>query len=80
MNSQPSPPQQSDDNAQISDEDDEVEDYVSSAFDRLTLTMPRLRNILLTYNVSYSPSAKKIELLELLNRQILPQVPRLREL
>jgi len=80
MSSQPSLPQQSDDDPHISEEEDDLEDYLSPGFDRTTLTTPRPRNILLAHNISYSPSAKKSELLELFDRQILPQVPRLREL
>ncbi|KAL7628722.1 inner nuclear membrane protein enriched at telomere/subtelomere region [Parahypoxylon ruwenzoriense] len=53
--------------------DSESLDYLHPGFDPKTLTIPRLRSILVAHNVSYSSSAKKAQLIELFNDQIVPQ-------
>lgn len=53
--------------------DTESLDYLQGGFDPSSLTVPRLRSILVQYGVSYPSSAKKTELVQLFNDQILPQ-------
>lgn len=53
--------------------DTESLDYLQSGFDPATLTVPRLRSILVSYNVSYPASAKKAQLVEIFNENIVPQ-------
>ncbi|KAI1106706.1 Man1-Src1p-C-terminal domain-containing protein [Jackrogersella minutella] len=53
--------------------DAESLDYLQPGFDAKTLTVPRLRSILVAYNVPYSSSAKKSQLIEIFNDQIVPQ-------
>ncbi|KAL8954017.1 MAG: hypothetical protein Q9222_000139 [Ikaeria aurantiellina] len=52
--------------------DDEME-YLSPSFDPATLTVPRLRSILLSHDVVYPASAKKPQLIELFNKQLVPR-------
>ncbi|KAL8767531.1 MAG: hypothetical protein Q9209_005995 [Squamulea sp. 1 TL-2023] len=52
--------------------DDEVE-YLTPSFDPSTLTVPRLRSILLQYNITYPASAKKPQLLQLFNEELKPR-------
>ncbi|CAK7207268.1 inner nuclear membrane protein enriched at telomere/subtelomere region [Sporothrix eucalyptigena] len=52
--------------------DSEV-DYLQPGFDPASLTNPRLRSILVTYNVHYPSNAKKPELIELFNDNVAPQ-------
>ena len=52
--------------------DSEV-DYLQPGFDPKSLTMPRLRSILVAHNVSYPASAKKAQLIEIFNENVLPQ-------
>lgn len=60
----------------MSSELDEL-DYLSPSFDPASLTVPRLRNILLTHNVEYPSSAKKPQLIELFNENIAPQAKKI---
>lgn len=47
-------------------------DYLQSGFDPAALTVPRLRSILVSYNISYPASAKKPQLIQLLEEHVLP--------
>ncbi|EXJ72694.1 uncharacterized protein A1O5_03841 [Cladophialophora psammophila CBS 110553] len=47
--------------------------YLQSGFDLNSLTIPRIRSILVAQNVHYPSSAKKGRLLEILENEILPQ-------
>ncbi|KAI0506103.1 Man1-Src1p-C-terminal domain-containing protein [Xylaria bambusicola] len=53
--------------------DSENVDYLQPGFDPKSLTIPRLRSILVAHNVPYSSNAKKGQLVEIFNDQILPQ-------
>ncbi|KAI0175715.1 Man1-Src1p-C-terminal domain-containing protein [Hypoxylon sp. FL1284] len=48
-------------------------EYLQPGFDPKSLTIPRLRSILVAHNVPYSSSAKKAQLVEIFNDQIVPQ-------
>src|SRR2546429_8827053 len=52
--------------------DSELE-YLSPSFDPNTLTVPRLRSILVRHNVTYPSSAKKAQLVEIFTEYVLPQ-------
>lgn len=52
--------------------------YLEPGFDPASLTMPRLRNILVMHNVQYQSAAKKQQLVDLFNEQVLPQARSLR--
>ncbi|KAL8943439.1 MAG: hypothetical protein Q9216_001077 [Gyalolechia sp. 2 TL-2023] len=52
--------------------DDELE-YLSPAFDPATLTIPKLRSILLANDIKYPSSAKKTQLIELFNQELRPR-------
>ncbi|OMP81538.1 Inner nuclear membrane protein SRC1 [Diplodia seriata] len=54
---------------------DEYE-YFSPDFDPSTITVPRLRSILVAHNVKYPSSAKKPELIALFNQYVAPQAQR----
>ncbi|KAI1461689.1 Man1-Src1p-C-terminal domain-containing protein [Annulohypoxylon moriforme] len=53
--------------------DPESLDYLQPGFDAKTLTVPRLRSILVAHNIPYSSSSKKGQLVEIFNEQVLPQ-------
>lgn len=53
--------------------DTESVDYLQGGFDPWSLTVPRLRSILVTYNVSYPATAKKQQLVDLFNDKVAPQ-------
>ncbi|KAL2132293.1 hypothetical protein VTI74DRAFT_3980 [Chaetomium olivicolor] len=53
--------------------DTESVDYLQADFDPRTLTVPRLRSILVTHNIHYPSQAKKPQLIELFNEHVLPQ-------
>lgn len=55
------------------------EDYLSAGFDPNTLSMPKLRSVLLDLKIKYSPSAKKSELVDLYNTEIKPNAAHLLE-
>ncbi|KAL4911051.1 hypothetical protein BDW74DRAFT_142343 [Aspergillus multicolor] len=52
-------------------------DYLSSDFDLNSLTMPRLRSILVSHDVPYPASAKKAQLIRILEDEVLPQARKL---
>ncbi|KAI3320101.1 Man1-Src1p-C-terminal domain-containing protein [Xylariaceae sp. AK1471] len=52
---------------------DSEADYLQPGFDPKSLTIPRLRSILVAHNISYSSSAKKGQLVDIFNDQIVPQ-------
>lgn len=55
---------------------DEV-DYLAPEFDPATLTVPRLRSILVQNDVAYPSSAKKSQLVDIFNDSVKPQARRL---
>ncbi|RMJ15529.1 hypothetical protein CDV36_004797 [Fusarium kuroshium] len=56
----------------------DVEDYLEEGFDAHKVTIPRLRSILVTHNVEYPATAKKAQLVELVEEHVLSQAPKLR--
>lgn len=52
--------------------DDEME-YLSPSFDPASLTVPRLRSVLVSHDILYPASAKKSQLIEIFNEQLLPK-------
>jgi hypothetical protein len=52
-------------------------EYLSPSFDPASLTVPKLRSILLAHGVHYVSSAKKPQLIELFNDNIVPQAEKL---
>jgi hypothetical protein len=56
----------------MTSEPDDLE-YLSPSFDPASLTIPKLRSILLDHGVSHPSSAKKPQLIELFNDNIAPQ-------
>ncbi|RLL96371.1 hypothetical protein CFD26_106557 [Aspergillus turcosus] len=52
-------------------------EYLSPGFDLNTLTVPRLRSILVSHDVSYPASAKKAQLIRILEEEVLPQAKKL---
>ncbi|KAK5010510.1 hypothetical protein LTR28_009457 [Elasticomyces elasticus] len=51
--------------------------YLEPGFDPSSLTIPRLRSILVSHNIQYPSSAKKSQLIELFNGNVLPQARKL---
>lgn len=47
--------------------------YLSPSFDPTSLTMPRLRNILMSHDIPYPASAKKPQLVELFTQELKPR-------
>lgn len=56
----------------------DIDDYLQEGFDPRSVTMPRLRSILVTHSVDYPSTAKKAQLVKLVEDHVLPQAPRLR--
>ncbi|KAF5594438.1 SRC1-regulation of cohesion (splice variant I) [Fusarium pseudocircinatum] len=56
----------------------DMEDYLEEGFDPRSVTVPRLRSILVTHNVEYPATAKKARLVELVEDHVLAQAPKLR--
>ncbi|KAG9257885.1 Man1-Src1p-C-terminal domain-containing protein [Emericellopsis atlantica] len=56
----------------------DMEDYLQSDFDPSKVTMPRLRSILVTHDIGFPATAKKAQLVQLVNEQVMPQVSKLR--
>lgn len=56
--------------------EDELE-YLAPDFDPSTLTVPRLRSILVEHDIQYPSSAKKTQLIEIFNEQLKPKARRL---
>lgn len=52
-------------------------EYLSPDFDLNTLTVPRLRAILVSHDVSYPASAKKAQLIRILQDEVLPKAKKL---
>ncbi|KAF7715887.1 Uncharacterized protein PECH_008000 [Penicillium ucsense] len=52
-------------------------DYLSPDFDLNSLTVPRLRSILVSHDVSYPASAKKAQLIRILEEEVIPQARKL---
>lgn len=52
--------------------DDELT-YLSPSFDPTSLTMPRLRNILMSHDIPYPASAKKPQLVEIFTQELKPR-------
>ena len=52
-------------------------DYLQPSFDPSSLTMPRLRNILMTHNIQYPASAKKTQLVDIFVQELKPQARKL---
>lgn len=52
--------------------DDELE-YLSPSFDPASLTMPRLRNILMSHDIAYPSSAKKPQLVDIFTQELKPK-------
>jgi hypothetical protein len=53
--------------------DSESADYLQPEFDPRSLTVPRLRSILVTHNIHYPSQAKKPQLIDLFNEHVQPQ-------
>lgn len=51
--------------------------YLEPGFDLNTLTVPRLRSILVAHEINYPSSAKKNDLMEIVEDQLLPQARKL---
>ncbi|KAI0482291.1 Man1-Src1p-C-terminal domain-containing protein [Xylariaceae sp. FL0804] len=56
---------------------DQESEYLQPGFDPKTLTIPRLRSVLVAHNVSYTSTAKKAQLVELFNDQVAPQAKKI---
>lgn len=54
------------------------QEYLEPSFDPATLTVPRLRSILVAHNVNYPSSAKKGQLIDLFNEHVVPQARKIR--
>jgi hypothetical protein len=52
-------------------------DYLEPGFDPNSLTVPKLRNVLVTHDVTYPSNAKKPQLVQLFNEQVVPQAKKL---
>ncbi|KAK0922311.1 inner nuclear membrane protein enriched at telomere/subtelomere region [Friedmanniomyces endolithicus] len=52
--------------------------YLEPGFDPGSLTMPRLRSVLVAHNVNYPSSAKKSRLVDIFNESVLPQARSIR--
>lgn len=68
--------QQYPDAAMASLSDDELE-YLSPSFNPSSLTVPRLRAILVSHDISYPSSAKKSELIEIFTQELVPRSRRI---
>ena len=56
--------------------DDELE-YLTPGFDPFTLTVPRLRSILVAHDIQYPSSAKKSQLIDIFIDQLIPRSPKI---
>lgn len=54
------------------------QDYLEPDWDPASVTIPRLRAILVAHNISYPASAKKAALIEIFNANVLPQARKIR--
>lgn len=57
--------------------DTESLDYLQPGFEAKSLTVPRLRSILVAHNIPYTSSAKKSQLVDIFNDQLVPQSKRI---
>ena len=57
---------------------DDEQAYLQPDFDPKSITVPRLRSILVTHNVSYPSSANKGQLVDLFNEHVKPQARKIR--
>ncbi|RDW85091.1 hypothetical protein BP6252_02681 [Coleophoma cylindrospora] len=48
-------------------------DYLQTGFDPASLTVPRLRSILVSHNIPYPASAKKSQLIDIFTENVVPQ-------
>ncbi|KAH8878843.1 hypothetical protein GQ53DRAFT_849982 [Thozetella sp. PMI_491] len=53
--------------------DTESVDYLQHGFDPFSLTVPRLRSILVTHGVQYPANAKKSQLVDIFNDEVVPK-------
>jgi hypothetical protein len=60
----------------MSHEQEELE-YLSPDFEPSSLTVPRLRSILLAHSINYPSSAKKPQLIQLFNENVAPQAKKI---
>ena len=56
---------------------DAESEYLAPGFDPATLTVPRLRAVLVSHSIEYPASAKKAQLIELFNAHVVPQSRRI---
>nr|POE93419.1 inner nuclear membrane protein src1 [Quercus suber] len=54
------------------------QEYLEPGFDPASLTVPRLRSVLVAHSVNYPSSAKKSQLIELFNQHVLSQASKMR--
>lgn len=54
------------------------QEYLEPGFDPSTLTVPRLRSLLVAHDVDYPSTAKKGQLIEIFNDNVLPRAGRIR--
>jgi Man1-Src1p-C-terminal domain/HeH/LEM domain len=59
----------------MADEEDLA--YLQKGFDPASLTVPRLRNVLLTHGISFPSSAKKADLVQLFNDELKPRAAKI---
>lgn len=52
-------------------------DYLQPDFDPASVTIPRLRSILVSHNIQYPATAKKAQLIEIFNENVVPQAKRI---
>lgn len=52
-------------------------DYLEPGFDANSLTVPKLRNVLVTHDVTYPSNAKKPQLVQLFNEEVVPKAKKL---
>ena len=60
----------------MADQDDELY-YLQPGFDMSSLTVPRLRSIMVAHNIGYPSDAKKRDLVEILQTQLAPKARKL---
>ena len=52
-------------------------EYLSPGFDPTTLTVPRLREILVSHDIGYPASSKKAQLIDIFNEKLVPKARRI---
>lgn len=52
-------------------------EYLQPSFDPSSVTMPRLRNVLMTHDIQYPASAKKTQLVDIFNQELKPKARKL---